>query len=337
MGCESRILNRPVWSGFLLPAERRVSSIGYIVSARALNDPDGFVAATTYKFSPVQVQADTGFARREGVMVIPGADGVVDTYHGGAAPIEKREWGQAFRVLFPRGGGFDAARDLLLANVAPGYTQTLVYQTDGGALRYTEGSFLKFAHIMTVKDWLYADFGVTWRIRPNWQLRFSETAQVFGSTSTFHPAHDETFSARGYVPLNATLKTWTVNATGTLAVDLPTLHDTGPLIVVTGPFGGDSGMQITNNSALAQDPYGLMQPVTLTVPLKLAAGDTLRIDCASQTFTLNNRPVRPTKPAWQREWFRVQAGVANLLGAACLGANQVSGGGLTFDWHRNFA
>ncbi len=286
---------------------------------------------------------DRDFARRESVFSIPGMDSVVDGYGQQPGPIERRDQSFGFRVV-PPSRDLDAAADLLLAQVAPGVPQRLVYQPDNPAApyRYTTGVFRGYKHALTAPargSTPHADFTVTWRINPAWTLRYSEVADIYHSdTVVFRADNSETFGSIGVTAITTTWQTFTVDARGTAGIDLPTLWDTGPTINITGPAGGASGMVVSNSSILIPDTAGTYQPMQFYLPFNLpTATDSCTLRFGAQAFSRNGIPFRPTKPDYQRGFFAVRAGVLNSCTIGPLGAASYTGGSIAIDWWRKFA
>jgi len=295
---------------------------------------------TPYTFRPINMTMGRDFGRREAVMAIPGMDSVLDGNGRGAGSIDRREQSFGFRVFCPN-DDLDAAYDLLAASLGPGTPMRLVYQPDNGPLRYTIGSNPKIAHTTVSANKggaSHADFTVTWRIRPDWRWRYSETVQLFPTVATtFAPTNSETFTARGTTIITANPQPFLVDARGTAGNDLPTLPDTGSTITLTGPCGGDGGIQVANNSITLYDTQGTPFPLYFLLPFNLpTAYDSCSLNFASQTFLHNGRPFRPLKPGWQREWFRIQPGIVNNCALLPINGNVLLGGGVTVDWIRRF-
>jgi hypothetical protein len=246
--------------------------------------------------------------------------------------MDRRDMSFGFRVIVGPGGNIDAAEDTLRAWIAPGYPQRLVYQTDSGALWYTVG-YNPSIKQTTVADnkamTAYVDFTVTWRIRPDWRPRFSEASDVWGVNDGVWGTNDGIWGAAFAVALNANPTTFTIDATGVAGSNLPTIPDTGPVFTLTGVFGGDSGIVITNNTALVTNTTNARVPMNLGLPSKLLAGSTWVADCGAQRFTLNGTLLRPTRPAYQREWMRIVPGVVNTLSITAYGTNALVGGSVT--------
>jgi hypothetical protein len=297
--------------------------------------PTGHTSAANTSFS-------RDFARRESIVSIPGADGVADAYGRTPGPIDKREATFGFRV-FTTDGDLDKAYDLIAAWVAPGYPQRLIYITDAGYTRVYYVANPRYQHTLaSANSWGrggFVDFAVTWRVLKV-RAPFSEASDRFTSTTeTFNPAHDETFGSNGTTVIASPTQGFSIDARGTAGLDLPTLADRAPKIVIHGPAGGTGGFTVQNFAATTRDTNGIAQPVQFTVPFYLpTASDSASFDFAAQIFLHNGVPFRPTKPNYQREWFRVEPGVVNSC--AFIGLPQgfgLTGGRIFIDWYRYFA
>lgn len=285
------------------------------------------------------------FARRESVMVIPSMDSVLDAFGRAPGPTDRRDQLFGFRK-FSSNGDLDADYDRLMAWLAPGTPVRLVYQTDSGALWYTIGSNPKLGNpIASANNWGaggYQDFSITWRIRPDWRPRFSESAEIFHSATTF--AAGTTFGSVGTTVIASANQAFTVDARGTAGLDLPTIPDTGPTITIHGPAGGTGGMRVYNGTATATDTNGAKVPMYFDIPFQLpTADDSVTLKFAAQTFKHNGVPFRPLRPidangkSYQGDWWRVEAGVLNGCSVVALGASALTGGAIKVDWYRKRA
>lgn len=278
------------------------------------------------------------FARRESVLVVPGADSVLDAFGAGAGPMDRRDQSFSFR-RFTHGNN-DAVYDTLAAWLAPGLPLRLVYQTDQLGLWYTVGYNPRIALTETSGgNWGedgYLDFTITWRIRPDWRARFSEDSERFTSVSRFAPG--TVFGGTGTIPITANPQAISIDARGTAGLDLPTLPDTGATISVHGPVGGSLGFRVTSFSAFAVDASGTKQPLYFDVPFPLPlATDSVTLNFASQTFLHNGAPFRPVKPAYQSHYWEIAPGVLNGGQVAALGTSPLVGGLIRFSWFRKRA
>jgi hypothetical protein len=299
-------------------------------------DPDDPVTPyTPYSFLPTgktgipKMSMTRDWGRRESVVSIPGLDSVLDQYGRQPGPMDRRDVTFAFRVIVGPGGDLDAAYDLLAAQVAPGYPQRLVYQTDSGGLWFTVGSNPRIQHTLVADNramTAYVDFTVTWRIRPDWRLRYSQASDVWGVNDGIWGVNDGIWGALHSIALPTNPTLFSVDATGTAGTNLPTIPDTGPVVTITGPFGGDGGIILLNSSAPLRDPAGNASSVQLTLPYKLRNfSESIILDCAARRFLHNGVPFRPVKFTWQRVFFQITAGKVNNLGLYCVGANPLSG------------
>lgn len=272
-------------------------------------------------------------------MAIPGMDSVLDGYGRIPGPMDRRDVSFSFRV-FTNDGDLDKAYDLLAAAIAPGYPVRLVYTTDAGEQWFTVGSNPSIKHTLTsANNWNhggYCDFVVAWRIRPDWWTRYSENVSVWPLVpTTFHVANDEVFSNLGTTAITSANQNFTLNATGTAGIDLPTLPDTAAKIYIVGPAGGDAGIGVSSFTATARDGNGIQQPVFFTLSFKLpTANDSVSLDLGAQSFSHNGVPFRPYKPSYQPHYFRVDPGVVNSGVVTAFGANPLTGGSITVDWRR---
>jgi hypothetical protein len=309
-------------------------------------DPDDPAAPyTPYSFLPAGKTGVPGlsmgrdWARRESVLVVPSADGVIDGNGRVPGAMERRDFPVAFRVIVGPSGDLDAAYDLLAAQVAPGVPQRLVYQTDSGALWFTVGHNPSIRHTLSADNkglTAFADFTVTWRIRPDWRARYSEASQRFRRGTVF--VRGTTFGSLGSTTIAAASQTFTVDATGTAGFDLPTLPDSGATITISGPAGGLGGMIVQNASDPLTDGVGNPTPTYFTLPFRLnTASDSCTLNLASQTFTVNGQSFRPTKPDWQPWWFRIRPGMVNQCAVVAQGASPLTGGRIKIDWIRRRA
>jgi hypothetical protein len=288
------------------------------------------------------------WGRRESIQSIPGMDSVLDQYGRLPGPQDRRDMTFGFRVF--TNGDNDAAYDLLAAQVAPGVPQRLVYQTDSDPLClspwYTVGSNPRIQHSLTAANsWGhggFVDFQVTWRIRPDWRPRFSETAEIFHAASTF--AASTHFGALGTTVIAADPQPFSIDARGTAGSDLPTLPDTGPTITLTGPCGGATGLVIVNDSYTVRDTAGTLHSLTFGLPFSLpTSADSCILKFAGQSFTHNGVAFRPTRPldanglSYQREYFRVVAGVLNSCRVFAQGGGALTGGAIKVDFWKKRA
>lgn len=309
---------------------------GYLRFLYQLNHDPSDGGYTPYEFKPVNMSMGRDWGRRESVTVIPGVDGVADGYGAAGGPIDRRDQTFSFRKF--TNGQNDAEYDRLMAWIAPGKRIRLVYQADDGAtLWYTPASDARLAHTLTsANSWGtggYVDFAITWRIRPDWRPRFSETAQVFRTGSVFVAA--TTFGSLGTTVITTAIQPFTIDATGVAGVTLPTLPDRGPKVTVHGPVGGDGGFRVLNYTATTIDPSGAEAPTYFDVPFKLpASADTTILNFAAQIFTGDGVPFRPTKPSYQSEYFRIDPGVVNQCYFQALGGSVLTGGSIAVDWWR---
>jgi hypothetical protein len=289
---------------------------------------------TPYSFVPTGHQSaanmslSRNFGRRESVVSIPGLDSVLDQYGRQPGPMDRTDVTFAFTVF--TNGDNDAAEDLLRAQIAPGEPQRLVYQTDSGALWFTLGSNPRIQQTSTAaNNWGSGgtcNFTVTWRIRPDWRPRFSQASDVWGVNDGIWGVNDGIWGATNAIALPTNPTLFTIDATGTAGKDLPTISDTGPVVTINGPFGGDGGIILLNSSAPLRDPAGNPSSVQLTLPFKLRNfSEQIVLDCAARRFLHNGIPFRPVKNTWQRVFFQITAGTLNNLGLYCVGANPLSG------------
>lgn len=294
------------------------------------------------------------FARRESVATIPGMDGVLDGYGRLSGPMDRRDFTVTFTVFTD--GHNDAAWDLLMAQVASGVPVRLVYTTDGGGQWFTTASNPKVQNTNSSENrWGgggEVNFVVTWRIRPYWTPRFSESANVFHSGATFHTgAH---FGSAGVTIISANPQAFAIDATGTAGVNLPTIPETGMTVILTGPCGGAGVLRIINFTAPAYDTNGVKQPMYFDVPFNLpTANDSAVLRFGAQAFGATiggvGRSFRPLKPVdshgyrYQREWWRIEAGVNNGCNVVALDAlgnvdpSPLLGGTIKVDWYRKRA
>jgi hypothetical protein len=283
------------------------------------------------------------FTRRESVFSVPGLDSVLDGYGRNPGPMDRRDMTFSFRV-FVDDGNLDAAYDLLAAAIAPGYPVRLVYTTDALAQWFTIGSNPSIKHTLTsANSWGhggFCDFAVTFRIRPDWRKRSPEITDVTYSAanSEVYAADDsERYTAPGATTITSADQPFMMDATGTAGFDLPTLPDTAPTFALVGPCGGDDGIEVGNGTAQTTDTSGNRHDIVFVLPFNLpTASDSCSVVLASQSFTYTVggvvRTFRPTKPLYQREYFRVQPGVVNQCYVRALGSNPKTGGYIS----RNF-
>jgi hypothetical protein len=278
---------------------------------------------TPYSFVPTGHQSAANMSlsrdwgRRESVVSVPGLDSVLDQFGKLPGPMDRADVTFSFTVL--TNGDNDAAEDLLRAQVAPGYPQRLVYRTDSGGLWFTLGSNPRIKQSSAAaNNWGgggKCDFTVSWRIRPDWRPRLPsivDTLYRADNSEVYAADNHEIYLAPGATLIAAAQQPFTMDATGTAGYDLPTLPDTGAYFSLSGPVGGDGGIIIGNNTATVTDTTGNRVAVILGIPFNLpTASDSCVLDLAAQTFTHNGAPFRPNKPAYQREYFRVQPGVVN--------------------------
>lgn len=315
-------------------------SIGYLKYLYQLDRDPADGGYTPYQFIPINMSMDRSFGRRESVLVIPGLDSVLDAYGRLPGPMDRRDLTFAFRTM--TGGDNDAAYDALAAWLAPGTPIRLVFQTDQGGLWYTTASNPHLTLTETsAANWGedgYSDFTITWRIRPDWRLRYSETAERFLGATTFAFDHHETFGSRGTTTIAANPQTFLVDARGTAGLDLPTIPDTGPTVTISGPAGGDGGMKVTNTNVLYTDRNGAQQVQQFTIPFKLpTADDSVTLKFAAGSFMHTSSAFRPTKPDYQPEYFTIQPGIQNTCQLIPLGTNPLTGGHVTVDFWRRRA
>lgn len=312
-------------------------------------DPtDGAAPYTPYSFvplghrSPINMSMQRDFGRRESIMSVPSMDGVLSGHGRRAGPTDVRYVTFSFRVFT---ADLDAAYDLLAAQVAPGVPQRLVYQMDSGALWFTIGYTPSIKQTVTAANsWGaggYCDFAVTWRIRPDWRPRYSETAPpTYSATNSevYRTDNSETYSMQGVTNITLATTPFTMDSTGVAGVNLPTIDDTGPAFYITGPAGGSLGIAVANYSAMIADKLGVMQPTYFTIPFNLpTAHDTAYCDFAKQSFYHNGTPFRPLKPDYQHGWFIVKAGIVNQCTVGALGTSPLTGGQITHDFWRKRA
>jgi hypothetical protein len=283
------------------------------------------------------------WGRRDAIGVAPGVDGVFDSYGAAGGPIDKRDQAFSFRKM--TNGQNDAEYDRLMAWIAPGRRIRLVYQADDGAtLWYTTASDARLVHTLaSATSWGtggYVDFAITWRIRPDWRPRLSESAEVFHLGSLF--VLGSTFSNVGTTTIAANPQPFTVNATGVAGVNLPTLPDRGPTVTVWGPVGDDGGFTVSNLTATTIDPSGAEVPTYFKVPFKLpTANDSATMNfaagrCTHTTAAGATTVFRPFKPAYQGEYFRIDAGKTNscTFSVSNFGGTILTGGKIKVDFWR---
>jgi hypothetical protein len=308
-------------------------------------DPDDTVNPyVSYKFRPINMQMGRDFGRRELIAAIPGLDSVLDGNGRNAGPMDRRDQSFSFRVPVPD-DDLDRAYDLLAAQVAPGYPQRLVYLTDSETRRFTVGSNPRIQCTLVSANRggsSFCDFTVTWRIRPWWTTRYSEATDLWGNNDGVWGVDDGLWGGFYTHALPTTPTTILIDATGVAGATLPTLDDTGPVITLTGPWGGDRGSRLKNFSAPLVDGVGSTQYTSITLPTKLLAGESAVLDCGAQRFLVRGVPIRPVREGpYQRDWFRIRAGTINQLYAECLGPSAVGGGAIgggsvVVDWTRRF-
>lgn len=296
-------------------------------------DPtDAAAPYTPYSFTSGNMQLDVGIARRQSVTTIPGVDGVADGYGSRSGPLDDRIL--TYTCLVPTAGGPEAARDRLMAALMGTRKVRLVALADDNVtLWFTTGKLIRLDLVLDAEQAFRFTFKAQWRIRPDWRLEFSESAQVFRTGTVF--AAGTTFGSLGTTVVNIDPKTFTIDATGVAGISLPTLPDRGPKITLHGPLGGTAGFLVANNTATTIDPSGAEVPSYFIVPFKLpTAADTAILNFAAQTFTGDGVPFRPTKPAFQSEYFRIDPGVVNQCAIGALGTSIVTGGSISIDWYK---
>lgn len=289
--------------------------------------------------SPINMSLSRDFARREIIQVIPSMDSVLDGYGGLPGPMDRRDLAFSFRVFTPDGDN-DKAYDLLAAQIAPGYPMRLVYMTDSGTQWFTVGYSPRIQQTLTTENKFgrsgFCDFTVTWRIRPDWRPRFSETADVWGINDGVWGTNDGVWGGSFAQPLAGNGAGVALDMTGTAGANLPTIPDTGPSMRITGPYGGDFGFKIQGSQTTMND-LGVIATLQIQVPGKVLLNQSCVIDCARPQFTLNGAPFRPIRPAYQKEYLRVDPGVVNTWIFTVLGPNPVVGGSVVVDAYRKRA
>jgi hypothetical protein len=318
--------------------------VGYL---DAICDPDDY--SVRYSFvpaghlGPVNMDLSRDFGRRESVVAIPGADRVLNANGRLPGAVDRLDQSFGFRVF--TNGDNDAAYGLLAAAILPGYPVRLRYRTDAGALWYARGEDARLQHSLTsASSWGaggYCDFAVTWR-RDLWTPQFSEVTDVWAPVEPTWSAGDtEVWSNSGTTAIASAAQAFTLTATGTAGVDRPVLPDRAPKIFIRGPAGGASGIAVSSFTATTPDENGARQPIYFTFPSKLpTANDSAYFDFGSQSFwtTIGGATtiLRPFKPKYQTEYFRVDPGVVNNCVVTALGASPATGGEITVDWRRYF-
>jgi hypothetical protein len=286
-------------------------------------------------------------ARRESVLSIPKMDGVLSGNGRNPSPRARTDVTFAFRV-FVADGNLDRAADLLYAQVAPGVPQRLVYTTDLGTLRFAVAYDASVRHTLTAANsWGgggYCDFAVTWRI-DGWRAQIPEGASVWAiDKADPSPMWAATgagvavYWLNGGFALPSATTAFTLDATGTVGGTQPTLADTGPVITIQGPFGGQFGILIVNQDVLVPDSTGALVPMQLLIPTYApSANDVIVVNCATQTFTGSGVPLRPQKIPLRDTTFQINPGIVNHCYAQCFGPSPLTGGVLTVSWWRRFA
>lgn len=313
-------------------------------------DPDVAPTYVPYSFvplghqSPVNMSMGRDFARRETVVVIPGVDSVLSYNGRNPGAMERRDQPFSFRVF---SSDNDAAFDLLAAQIAPGVPKRLVYVTDSGQQRFTNGYDSKIQSTLVTANkagWSgYQDFNVTWRIRPYWTLRSPEApAQPVRfsplHTEVFSPLHNERFLAPGMTPIVSASQAFQLDATGTAGKDLPTIPNRAMLFYFQGPMGGDDGIEVINYDSWIKDKTGAKVQRLFTLPFNLpTSADSAFCDFPRMKFWHNGIGFRPYKPDYQPEYFQVENGIINNCAVNGLGANILTGGYLDKTWYKWFA
>lgn len=306
-------------------------------------DPtDTYHPYTPYTFVDSQMTMDLGIGRRESVVSLPRSDNTIDGYGTAAGPLDKRYFSWGFRVVTQRGP--DAAHDLLMAAVMGNEDVRLVYRTDVKDLRYTTGTLVKVEEVRTIDQNWFVDFKVTWRIRPDWRLQFSEVSDVWQvDTEVFAADDSEVFPTDGTTTIATATQAFTLDSRGTAGVNMATIDDTGPIIYIVGPAGGDGGMVVTNYSSFAIDKSNNPKEIFFSFPFKLLnSADSVLLNFTTQSFWHNGVPFRPYKPDYQGDvFFRVERNTLNTCTVSGLAsvANPtiLTGGNITVDWWRKFA
>jgi hypothetical protein len=289
---------------------------------------------------PVQMSMSRDFGRRESVQSIPGLDSVLDSNGRNPGPMDRRDVTFSFRV-FSNDGDLDKFYDLLAAQLAPGVPVRLVYVTDAGFQWFTLAANPRIQQTLTAANsWGhggYADFAVTWRIRPDWRRRFPSNIAVWRTDAVegvYGTDAAEGVWADASTPLTAALVAFTADNTGTAGYDLPTLADTGPTVVITGPCGGAGGMRLRNNDVVITAPNGTQDTMYTNILRPLAANESYTLTLATRSCLRNgvNAPRDIAKPPWQREYLRIEPGIVNHLSLEPVGAAPVGGGNIRVVW-----
>jgi hypothetical protein len=318
--------------------------MGYLEAIWKLyDDPDGSSPYTPYSFvpvghlSPMMMVLGRDFVRREAVQVVPSMDGVLDGYGRQPGPMDRRDLAFSFRI-FVTDGDLDKAYDLLAAQIGPGDPVRLVYRTDAGAQWFTIGYSPRIQHTLAAANrWGqqgYCDFTVTWRIRPDWRPRFSEASDVWGTNDGIWGVADGVWGGSYSQALATDGAGVVLDLSGTAGLNLPTIPDTGPVFTITGPFGGDNGFVIFG-SQKTRDDLGNVVTLQVQVPRRVLVNQACILDCARPRFLLAGAPFRPIKPAYQKEYLRVDPGVLNTWTFTNAGPSGTAGGAVVIDaWRK---
>jgi hypothetical protein len=293
---------------------------------------------TLFTFQRVHLTGNSGWERRNATYTIANSPYGSSPFLATGAPAQPRKWRWSARFFTSRTHlSNDATLDLLNRAMDLGRQVRLVYIHDDGYERICDAiGYLLDAPIDSITDGIVSDLTVEWELLSPWHerapvnpdrhlgagLRLGQTGFRLGGSATV-AITGTTFA------IPSTMCDASVAGPG----GIPTASDTGAVIKMTGPFGGDGGFAIQSFSGL---------PSVVNVGLKLLVGDALRLDFGAKDYLLTRAGAITdvsqfiTTSVGLGYDFAVQAGVQNSIALFSFGGNQTSGGSIVIVWNRLF-
>jgi hypothetical protein len=237
--------------------------------------------------------------------------------------------------------GYDAAKDALALAIGAGYPVRVVQITDQGYERVCNGVGYDVGAPFSVDSAFAYGFNVIWEFNSFWTERNPVNAQRrsgggFRSGQTSPSLRSGAAFAVQITSTTFTVPTTMVDASVIGPGGMPNQADTGPVITITGPYGGPGGFVIQNFS----DRYGAY--IFYAAPL--TAGQSLVIDMGAWSATLLQGGVSTDVTGglsgnlMTPYLFAITPGVANTITLTPYGAGATIGAtsSIGIQWQRYF-
>lgn len=283
----------------------------------------------TMEFDPWGNSSESSFDRPMSTYVVPGMNSPMDAIGDAANAMSSRQLSFTFVRPYAVVNGvketFSEAQADFKRMVAHGKRMTAVRKTTTGTLQFGRVKLTSLPDKPSADDDIAAVFTATFDLTPPWWNDLHATsAHVYDLGGLVYDVGNIIYDDDAF-HLNATSLTVQVDSVAA------TLPDYGAQFVFYAPFGGDSGIRLTNQSVFPN--------MSFTIPIKLTGTQMLVIDAATEAVRLNAIP-RPDLliiPRGQFDVMILEAGLKNNLLVESLGANQLSGGKLSIESLNKYA